>query len=78
MKRILIAALFAVACGGSSNEGTNNQQTGGTTQQPPPTLDSNFSGTWNGTTTLTFTGNQPSVVCEPGRRGRLRHFGHAR
>jgi hypothetical protein len=61
MKRILIAVLFAVACGGSSNEGGNNQQTGGTTQQPPPSLDSNFSGTWNGTTTLTFTGNQPSA-----------------
>jgi hypothetical protein len=61
MKRILIAALFAVACGGSSNEGGTNQQTGGTTQQPPPSLDSNFSGTWNGTTTLTFTGNQPSA-----------------
>jgi hypothetical protein len=54
MKRILIAALFAVACGGSSNEGGNNQQT-------TPALDANFSGTWNGTTTLTFTGNEPSA-----------------
>jgi hypothetical protein len=70
MKRILIAALFAVACGGSSNEGGNNQQT-------TPALDANFSGTWNGTTTLTFTGNEPSAYAEPHRDRRLRHLGHA-
>lgn len=47
MRWILIA--LAMGCGGSGNTTT--------TQQP---LDSRFTGTWRGTTTLTFQGNPPS------------------